>query len=160
MNWYSSVPILCLLNCWMGWFYSRGVLGVEGAILLFHSEARRYWVLLLRDPNAVLKTNPLPRRWRLLSEMMHWSVMISRELVSEGSLCHHLSVHVAQSWVLWDQLWGFFQVLGICKNLPTRDLLRQHELSSLRRWIIIALHFLSFLVLVWFWISVFSKNII
>lgn len=151
MNWYSSVPILYLLNCWIGWIYSRGVLGAEGTILLFCSEARRYWVLLLRDPNAVLKMNPLPRRCKLLSEMMYWSVMISSELISQGSICHHPSVHIAQSWVLQDLLWVFFQVLGICKNLPTRYLLQQHELSFLRRWTIIALHFLLFLVF-WFWV--------
>lgn len=77
MNWWSLVPILRLWNCQVGWFYSRGVFGTEGAVL-FCSEARRYWGLLLRDPNAVLKLNSLPRRCRLLSEMMLWSMMVSR----------------------------------------------------------------------------------
>jgi len=56
--------------------------------------------------------DPYSRRYRLLRKMIHWSVMISGELISEGSICFPLPVHMAESWVPWNLLGIVFQALS------------------------------------------------
>lgn len=172
MNWHSSVFILCLLNCWMGWFYSRGVLGVEGAILLFGSEACRYWVPQLKDPNTVLKMNPLLRKYRLSSEMMLWPVMIRWELISPSSICRH-TLFTKHSPGYFGIFFGFFfkfwLSVKICKNkrpVPAAwtwlsKKMNYHYFSffvvscfEFFVWLVLELRLLGFLFLLWVFVVV------